>query len=138
MTRFEELCIAIGILGIAVLTISNVIARSLFGMSLAFTEEISQFLIIVVTFLGLGYAVGKGRHIRMTALYDQCSDKTRKFLALMISSTAAGLLFYLAFLGFQYTYGTVHALGSVSPVLQVPLWHIYLAAPVGFVLAGIQ
>ena len=51
VTQLEELCLAWGILGIAALTIGNVIARTFFGTSLAFAEEISQFLIVLVIFL---------------------------------------------------------------------------------------
>ncbi|HJL17208.1 MAG TPA: TRAP transporter small permease [Sandaracinaceae bacterium LLY-WYZ-13_1] len=138
VTKLEELCLAWGILGIAVLTIANVIARSLFGTSIVFAEEISQFLIVFVTFLGLGYAAGQGRHIRMTALYDQLPDKPRKALATTIAATTAALLFYLSYLAVRYALFTVRELGSVSPALRVPLWYVYLAAPLGFGLAGIQ
>jgi TRAP-type C4-dicarboxylate transport system permease small subunit len=138
VTKLEELCLAWGILGIAALTIGNVFARTLFGTSLVFAEEISQFLIVFVTFLGLGYAAGQGRHIRMTALYDQIPDRARKVLATFIAGTTAVLLFYLAYLAVRYALDTVRELGSVSPALRVPLWIVYLAAPLGFVLGGIQ
>ncbi len=138
LERLEELCLAGGILGIAALTIANVFARTLLGSSLVFAEEVSQFLIVMVTFLGLGYATAKGRHIRMTAIYDQLPEAGRKRLMLLITSTTAALLFYLAYLGVAYAAGTVRALGSVSPALRVPLWIVYLAAPLGFSLAGLQ
>lgn len=138
VTRLEEACLAGGILGIALLTIANVLGRVLFDHSLAFAEEISQFLIVFVTFLGIGYGVGKGRHIRMTALYDQLPKPARKRLAILISASTSLLLFYLTYLGLSYALGTVRALGSVSPVLEVPLWLVYLSAPLGFALGGIQ
>ena len=139
ITRIEEIALAGGILGIAILTIGNVLARALFGTSLFFAEEVSQFLIVMVTFLGVGYAAGKGRHIRMTAFYDQLSPKGRKAVMLLISSTTALLMFGLAALALDYALGTLRELGSVSPVLQIPLWKVVvLAAPVGFSLAGVQ
>lgn len=138
ITKLEELCLAWGILGIAALTIGNVIARTLFGTSLVFAEEISQFLIVFVTFLGIGYAAGQGRHIRMTALYDQLPERPRKALAVMIAATTSALLFYLSYLAVRYALDTVRELESVSPALRVPLWIVYLAAPLGFVLGGLQ
>lgn len=138
VTRLEELCLAWGILGIAALTVGNVIARTFFGTSLAFAEEISQFLIVLVTFLGLGYAAGKGRHIRMTALYDQLPERRRKALTVLISATTSALLFYLTYLATRYALETVRTLGSVSPALRVPLWIVYLSAPIGFFLGGVQ
>ena len=138
VTKLEELCLAWGVLGMAALTIANVIGRAVFGHSLAFAEEISQFLIVFVTFLGLGYAAGKGRHIRMTALFDQLPERGRKAVMMLICGTTSLLLFYLAYLGVSYSLTTVRELGSVSPALRVPLWIVYLAAPLGFVLGGIQ
>ena len=138
ITKLEELCLAWGILGIAALTIGNVIARTAFSTSLVFAEEISQFLIVFVTFLGIGYAAGQGRHIRMTAIYDLLPERTRKVLAVTIAATTSALLFYLSYLAVRYALDTVRELGSVSPALRVPLWIVYLAAPLGFALGGLQ
>ena len=138
VTRLEEASLAGGILGIASLTIANVVGRVVFGQSLAFAEELSRFLIVFVTFLGIGYAAGRGRHIRMTALYDALPRRPRKALRIVITATTSALLFGLAWLGVRYCLGTMRALGSVSPVLQVPLWIVYLSAPLGFALGGVQ
>ena len=138
VTKLEELSLAWGMIGIALLTIGNVFARTLFDTSLVFAEEISQFLIVFVTFIGLGYGVSQGRHIRMTAIYDQLSDRKRKVLMLVITSSTAVLMFYLTYLSVDYILGTVRELAAVSPALQVPLWLVYLSAPLGFLLAGIQ
>ena len=70
MTFVEEFILSGGILVIAALTIANVFCRTFFGFSLAFAEEVSQFLIVLITFVGLSYGASQGRHIRMTAIYD--------------------------------------------------------------------
>lgn len=138
LQRFEEAVLSGGVLGIAALTIANVIGRALFSHSLAFAEEISQFLIVLVTFVGLGYAAGKARHIRMTAIYDQLPDAWRKRIIVVINATTCAMLVYLTYLSISYAVGTVRALGSVSPTLRVPLWTVYLSAPLGFGLAAVQ
>jgi len=137
VTKIEELCLTWAMILIALLTIGNVIGRT-FDRSLAFAEELSQFLIILVTFIGLGYAASRARHIRMTALYDTLGEAARKPLALWISASTAILLLALTALSVDYILGTVRVLGSVSPVLQVPLWIVYLAAPLGLLLAALQ
>lgn len=135
--RVEAWLLAGSMLVIAGFTILNVFTRTLFGVSLAFAEELSRFFIILTTFVGLSYAAGRGRHIRMTALYDQLSPRARKALMVVIAGSTAVLLFALA--GFSLTYvETVHALGTVSPALRLPLWLVYLAAPLGLTLGGVQ
>jgi TRAP-type C4-dicarboxylate transport system permease small subunit len=135
--RIEEVLISWSILTIAGLTIANVFSRTLFGESLAFTEELSQFLIIAVTFIGLSYAASRGRHIRMTAIYDQLPIRWRKALMIISSGFTGILMAALAVYSFRYIQ-TVWFLESVSPVLQVPLYIVYLIVPCGLMLAALQ
>jgi TRAP-type C4-dicarboxylate transport system permease small subunit len=133
----EEFILAWSILGIALLTVANVLSRSLLGFSLAFAEELSQFLIIAVTFTGLSYAAGRGRHIRMTAIFDQLPRRGRKVLVVIISATTSLLLLGLAVYAVEYV-ATVRFLGTVSPVLRVPLFLVYAIVPLGLLLAALQ
>lgn len=133
----EEWVLSIAMLSIAGLTIANVLSRSVLGESLAFTEELSQFLIILVCFVGLSYAASKGRHIRMNAFLEQLPHRPRKAMMIAIAATTSLLMFYLAYQAMIYV-RVVFVLESVSPVLQVPLYIVYMAAPIGLVLAGIQ
>lgn len=133
----EEFLLAWSIIAIAALTIGNVCCRSLLGFSLPFTEEFSQFLIIGVTFIGLSYAASRGRHIRMTALYDQLNRRWRKLLMIAISGITALLMLILAWYSFEYI-STMRFLASVSPVLQVPLYLVYLLVPLGLLLSSVQ
>lgn len=135
--RIEEWLLAGAVLLMALLTIANVVSRTAFGVSLAFAEELSQFAIICVTFIGLSYSTSRGRHIRMTAVYDQLSLRWRKRLMILITGSTALLMLLLAWYAVRYL-ATVWQLGPVSPVLQVPLYIAYLAAPLGFLLTAIQ
>jgi C4-dicarboxylate transporter DctQ subunit len=133
----EAALLAASVLLIAVLTITNVICRAVFGFSLAITDELTQVAIIVLCFTGLSYAAGQGRHIRMTALYDLLPPRPRKALMVVITAVTALLLLVLA--GYAVAYVVVvYRLGGISPALQVPFWLLYLVAPVGLLLAGIQ
>ena len=133
----EKAVLSGGILVIAAATIANVLSRTLVQRSLAWTEELSGFALIAVTFVGLSHGAGQGRHIRMSAFYDALSDSARRKLRIAICYLTAALLFYLGYFALDYA-ETVRALGTVSPVLRVPLWLVYLWAPLGFGMAGLQ
>lgn len=135
--RVEEFLLAISILIIAVLAILNVVCRSVFNFSLAFTEEVSQFCIIVVCFVGLSYAASKGRHIRMTAIYDQLSPSMRKAFMVVITASTALIMFVLTWYAVSYVV-TVYELGGIYPALRIPFYVVYAIAPVGLFLAGVQ
>ena len=135
--RVEEGLLSASILVIATLTILNVVCRSVFGFSLAFTEEVSQFCIIFVCFVGLSYAASKGRHIRMTAIYDQLSPRMRKTFMVVITASTAAIMFALTWYAACYVV-TVYQLGGIYPALRVPFYVVYAIAPIGLFLAGVQ
>lgn len=137
LQRLEAFVLSSAILLVASLTVVNVISRTLLGLSLAWVEEVSGFLMVVVTFVGLSYGASVGRHIRMTAIYDQLPERPRKALRVFIAASTALLLFGLAGVAADYT-GTVATLGSVSPALQLPLWWVYAVAPIGLTLGAVQ
>jgi TRAP-type C4-dicarboxylate transport system permease small subunit len=137
LAKVETFILAYGILLMFINTISNVIGRYLFGQSLYFSEELNQFLIVLVTFVGLGYATRRGRHIRMSAFYDQLSDRGRKILMVIIASVTGLVMFWLAWISYQYVAGVANS-GKVTSALRVPLYLTYLWVPFGFFLTGIQ
>lgn len=137
LQRIEEWILAAAVMVIAGLTITNVICRSVFGFSLAVTEEVSQFCMIVLCFVGLSYAASRGRHIRMTAIYDQLSYRCRKTLMVFITTSTALLMFTLAYYAGRYVHA-VFELGGVYPALRIPFYFVYAIAPIGLSLAGIQ
>jgi TRAP-type C4-dicarboxylate transport system permease small subunit len=137
MTIVEQVILSGGILVIAALTIGNVFCRTFLGFSLAFAEEVSQFLIVLVTFVGLSYGAAQGRHIRMTAIYDELPQGLKRGLTIFICFFTCGMLAYLTWFAVSYAQ-TVNTLGTVSPVLQVPLSWVYLSAPLGLGLAAVQ
>lgn len=133
----ERAALAIGVLGMTLISVANVLMRNLANASLAFANEVNMALIILVTFLGVGFAARQGRHIRMTALYDQLGKRTRKAFMIVMSLVTAALLFILAFHAARYTVSTWQ-IGSVTPALRIPLGAIYAVAPVGLALGGVQ
>ncbi len=133
----ETTILAYGVLAMFLNTIGNVIGRYLFGQSLYFSMELNQFLIVLVTFVGLGYATRRGRHIRMSAFYDTLGDKARKGLMIVIAVTTGAVMFWLAWISLTYVLSVANS-GKVTPALRVPLYLTYLWVPLGFFLTGLQ
>ena len=135
--RAETAVLALSILGIAALIVLNVAARALTGSSIAATGEACQFLILLVTFAGLSHAAGLGSHIRMTAFHDLLGVQARRRLLVAVSTGTALLLALLALYACHYV-SVMYRLGSVSPVLRVPLFLVYACAPLGLSAASAQ
>jgi len=119
-----------------VLLIANVIARDLF-QSIYFAEEVSEFLVIYTTFIGLSYGVRKARHIRMGAFLDLMHPKAEKIFIIIISLVSAAVMFIMADASYEYLMHAVRR-AHETPALRAPYWIFYVILPIGFSLAGIQ
>ncbi|NIR29032.1 MAG: TRAP transporter small permease [Gammaproteobacteria bacterium] len=137
ISRFEIVVLAYGVLLMATNSVANVIGRFVFHQSLYFSEELNQFLIVLITFVGLGYATRQGRHIRMSAVYDQLPDIGKKILMTAIAAITATVMFVLAYYSYRYV-ERVWMLQKVTPALQLPLYLTYIWVPIGFAITGIQ
>lgn len=133
----ERTIIASSVLLMALIMSAHVVGNLLFNRGISGTYEIVEMLIVIITFVGVGYAARHARHIRMSAVYDLLSGRLRKALLIIISVGTAALMFYFAYKSAQYDLA-LYARGRTSSALHIPMWIINLALPVGFSLAGIQ
>lgn len=137
IARMEAVVLAAGVILMAINTCVSVVARFVFGEGLFFSGEINRILIIFVTFAGLGYAARHGRHIRMSALYDAFPPRVRKVLMIIIALFTSVVMFFLCYHSFGYI-ETLYGRSRILPALGIEIWWIYVWAPVGFAVTGIQ
>ncbi|PRY64908.1 TRAP-type C4-dicarboxylate transport system permease small subunit [Vreelandella songnenensis] len=137
ISKIESVILALGVLLMALNTVTNVIARFVFGNSIMFSGELNRILIIMVTFAGIGYAARHGRHIRMSAIYDALPAGGRKALMIGISLFTSLIMFFLLYYSIVYIQD-LYSKGRVLPALSLPVWMIYLWVPMGFLITGIQ
>lgn len=137
MSKIEAAMLSIGVILMAVNTCVNVIARFVFQEGLFFSGEINRILIILITFAGIGYAARHGRHIRMSAIYDALPTKGRKVLMIIIALFTSLVMFFLCYYSYEYIV-TLESRGRILPALGFEVWWIYIWAPVGFAITGIQ
>ncbi|MEF2550959.1 TRAP transporter small permease [Aurantimonas sp. A2-1-M11] len=137
IAALESVILTAGILMMAVNSVANVLGRFVFGRSLYFAQELNQFLVILVTFAGIGFAARHGRHIRMSAIYDELPDPLRRALMIIICLVTAASMFILAWFSWDYVV-SVFDTGRISPVLRLPIYLTLVWLPLGFVITGIQ
>lgn len=121
---------------LAVLLIANVFCRT-FYQSIYFAEEISKYLVILITFVGVSYGVRKARHIRMGAFLDMMPPMMEKCFIIFISLISAITMAIMAWFSYKYLLNSMN-MGHRTPALRVPTWTFYIIVPIGFGLAAIQ
>lgn len=134
---FEKTVVSYSIIIMALVSIVNVISRNLFQYSLTYAEEISQFTIIWVTFIGASYAARKGVHIRMSAIYDILGNRSKKIMMLIMTAGTSFLMFTLCYYSCRYT-GKIFTSQSMSPALRFPMYLVVMWVPLGMGMTGLQ
>lgn len=84
----ERVLLAAAMGAMALITAANVVTRYLSNISLAFTEEYSVALMVVVALVGTALATACGRHIRIGFFVDKMNPGRRRVAEIM----ALGLL----------------------------------------------
>ncbi len=136
----ERALAALSMAALCVITFANVVARYLTDVSLAFTEEYSIFLLVVMTLLGSSVAAAADRHIRITFLADKLSPPARRVTELVAWTAALVMFGFLVWYGGRLTYDQWR-FEETSPGLGNPQW-IYtvwlplLSAVVGLRIVG--
>ncbi|QKJ21649.1 TRAP transporter small permease [Poseidonibacter lekithochrous] len=135
--KVEKVILSLSILLMMINTTANALGRYIFNQSIYFSEELNQFLMVSVTFVGLAYAVRNGRNIRMTAIYDALSHKKKKFLMIIIAISTSMLMFLLAYEAYNYVM-QLKEINRLSPALQIEVYLVYMIVPIGFFMSGVQ
>lgn len=112
----------------AVLVFANVVMRYVFNASIIWVEELTQYQMIWVAYLGAGLALREGRHVSVDTLQDLLPAPVRRALRTLIAAAIAAFLLVLMVLGLQIAALTWN---QETPVLNVPTGVPYLAIPLG-------
>jgi TRAP-type C4-dicarboxylate transport system permease small subunit len=110
------------------ITILNVLTRYFTDQSFAWTEEISVFLMVLMTLAGASAATARDRHIRIEFFYDGGTQQRKRRLRIFAACVMALLFAALALL-----FGRVVAdeirFGETSMGMGVPRWWFTLFSP---------
>lgn len=124
----------LALVGLMLLTVYAVLARYVFRSPSIHALEVSQYLLLVISWMSIGWVLIVGRHVRMEALYNVL-PRTLKLSANLISKLAI-----ILFSGVLIWAGSVNVMTALekgyrsSSLLSFPMWVPYLLIPLGGIL----
>jgi TRAP-type C4-dicarboxylate transport system permease small subunit len=120
LSAFERLLMAVSMGLLCLITMANVLVRYFTDISFAFTEEVSIFLMVVMTLVGASHAFAKNHHIAITYFVDRKPriQHAARRLATVCSLAMFGLL---AVLGSKMAWDD-WKFEVTTPSLGVPQW----------------
>jgi C4-dicarboxylate transporter DctQ subunit len=109
----------------------QVVCRYFLGASLVWSEELSRYGLVWITFLGGSVALKKSAHMALQALVEKLPPKPRKLVQIFILFTIMGFLAIATVKGVQLA---IFNLKQHSPAMGVPMGVVYSAIPTGCLL----
>ena len=134
---FEEWILGVLLIGIAVILMTQIIMRSVIGVSLTWAEEIARYFYVWSVFLSLGYTIRVNNILRVDLLLDCLPKQIRKALEIALDVLSAVLYIYFAYYSVSVV-NRVQISGQTSPALEIQMYLVYAIIPFGFALASLR
>ena len=119
-------CVAV----MAVLVFANVIARKVFNHSLAFSDEMSTYLFVLMSFMGTAIAARRGAHLGLSIVTDRLSPNARRTLNIIMYAVSALFCLLIIIFGIQMVISQYN-FGQETAAMQWPEWIYGAFVPVG-------
>ncbi|MCO5101412.1 MAG: TRAP transporter small permease [Burkholderiaceae bacterium] len=119
----------------AAFVFANVVSRYVFNHSMVWVEELTQYQMIWITWLGAGLALRQGRHVAVDVLQDALPASLRAALRWAIVAIMLAFLAALAWYGAQIV---AFSWNQETPMLGIRTGIPYLGIPIGAVLFALH
>ena len=137
LNRGAAVLAAAALLAMIALITLQVILRRFFDSPIDYTDEVSGYLLVAVTVLGLSYAMEKGDHIRVDMGLERLPAPILRRLRIGWCLVGIAFSVLLAYETGAYALESAR-MGSVSIDSQTLLSPVQALLPLGFVLLGLE
>ena len=130
----EKIVSCVCVIVMSLLVFINVIARFVFNHSLAFSDEISTYLFVLMSFMGTAIAARRGAHLGLSIVTDRVSPKARIIIGMVMYGVSALFCLLIVIFGIQMVVSQ-YQLGQESAAMQWPEWIYGSFVPIGAAFA---
>lgn len=109
----------------------DVLARALFNVAFSWANEFTRYGIVWMTFLGAAIGARRGAHISIDVLAEVLPPRAASIAlrgAAWIAAVACGVLTWQSVALVM----SMARMGQTSPSMELPMWMVYCALPLGF------
>jgi len=118
---------------VTVIAFANVLARYVFHSQLAFTEELTINIFVLMIMCGCALSTREGSMISLSLVYGLVGPKGKKIMAVIFTVLSSVFYAILGYTGFQKSL-TLFAQHKITPALLIPEGLFMLALPIGCLL----
>ncbi len=135
--HFEETVLILLMIGISCTMFLQVIMRYVFNMPLTWPEELSRYMWIWTVFFSMSYTIYMRNMLRVDVLAEFLPLRVKQGLEIAIQFLS--LIIYSIFAYYSLiVYRSLVISGRVSPALRIPMYLVYSALCIGFILSIVR
>lgn len=138
VSRFLFILSVIVIASLQIVVFYSVIMRYLFRRPPYWSTEITELMLIMLTFLAIAEVERLDKHIKFSLFIDWLSPRKRNMINLINTAIALGFVTLLLWEGGKATWLVFSKGMRVPSLLRTPLYVIYMFLPIGTAALGIQ
>ncbi|MDR0771007.1 MAG: TRAP transporter small permease [Burkholderiales bacterium] len=104
----------------------------LFELNFAWAQELCVFMFVWMAKFGAAYGVRTGIHVGIDVVVNLLKPHVRRWLVLFSMCAGAFFTGCIGTMGTGYVYGlATRPTPTTSDVLEIPIWIVYMAIPLG-------
>jgi TRAP-type transport system small permease protein len=114
----------------AILVVAQVVLRYAFNDPLTWSEEMARIVFIYLTFIGIGAAYGRRRHMFVDALVIELPPRIRRIVEVSVVGLASAFLIAVIVIAAR-SMVDLNRMEVTTPALEYPMALVYLIIPRG-------
>jgi len=114
-------------------TVTDVCLRYFFNNPIKGSDETTEFMMVVASFLGLAWCALKGMHIKVNVIVGRLPQKPQTIIDIVNYIIVIGVCALLTSQLWRETFA-VRAMGKISALTGIPYYPFYIIAGFGFFL----
>ncbi len=130
-TRMSGVAVGAAAFLIAVLVTIEVINRTLLGITTAWVNDLSVYLMAFITFVGAAYALSQGAHVHVDVVLTRVGPRTRRALVRTADVVVIATLATLTWLSGMFWWDAYTSGEKSWGLVEVALWIPYSFLAVG-------
>lgn len=120
------------------LIIADLIALNFFNYSIAWILEVSEYLIVFLTFLGVAWLLKEDGHIKLDLLLNRLSQRNRLIAEIVNSCIGLCISLIITIYGFRTAWGLYERGIKTETILEIPRSLLIVIIPIGFTFVILQ
>ncbi|MGN0776548.1 MAG: TRAP transporter small permease [Candidatus Ventricola sp.] len=135
MECVERACMSLIFVSMLIVLTMQIVARFIFNSPIIWSEEFSRYVYVWLVYIGLSYCATQDTHVRVTLVLDRLPASVQLCLKGICNFIVVAAVLYMLPHSVRYA---LKQSALKSGCMQIPMSFVYLAVPVGYVLAFVQ